>query len=166
MVCDEDWETRHPQDFVRGVADVQAPPWTRPESDVFISISYTRQIADTPTLTEAPAKKTSKPISDSITASETFKALRTYFKSETITASETRVSSIKPALSDTGLFSERLTESLVQGTKAETITGSESANYVLIKTISDSVSITEGSSTIVNPSIPLNKFALNTYSLG
>src|SRR5512139_1016377 len=32
MVCPKDWESRHPQDFVRGVADIQVPPWTRPES--------------------------------------------------------------------------------------------------------------------------------------
>jgi hypothetical protein len=31
MVCDEDWETRHPQDFVRGVRDQHPLPWTRPE---------------------------------------------------------------------------------------------------------------------------------------
>lgn len=36
MVCfgpgtAECWEPRHPQDFVRGVRDAQAPPWTRPE---------------------------------------------------------------------------------------------------------------------------------------
>lgn len=38
MVCKQDWETRHPQDFVRGVPDIQAPPFTRPEqSDVFIT---------------------------------------------------------------------------------------------------------------------------------
>ena len=33
LVCDKDWETRHPQDFVRGVADTQAPPFTRPEAE-------------------------------------------------------------------------------------------------------------------------------------
>lgn len=31
LVCEDDWEPRQPQDFVRGVADYQAPPWTRPE---------------------------------------------------------------------------------------------------------------------------------------
>lgn len=37
MVCPGDWEPRNPQDFVRGVADKQAPPWTRPEQqDQFI----------------------------------------------------------------------------------------------------------------------------------
>lgn len=37
MVCSGDWEPRQPQDFVHGVADIMAPPWTRPESsDSFI----------------------------------------------------------------------------------------------------------------------------------
>jgi hypothetical protein len=27
------WEPRQPQDFVRGVKDEQAPPWTRPDSE-------------------------------------------------------------------------------------------------------------------------------------
>lgn len=36
MVCKDDWEPRHPQDFVRGVKDSQPLPWTRPEApDVF-----------------------------------------------------------------------------------------------------------------------------------
>jgi hypothetical protein len=36
MVHSTCWEPRQPQDFVRGVADIQVPPWTRPEStDIF-----------------------------------------------------------------------------------------------------------------------------------
>jgi len=36
-VCRKDWETRHPQDFVRGRADKQAVPNPRSEpSDVFL----------------------------------------------------------------------------------------------------------------------------------
>jgi len=39
MVCQGDWETRQPQDFVHGVADIQTPPFTRPEqSDQFIFV--------------------------------------------------------------------------------------------------------------------------------
>lgn len=35
------WEPRQPQDFVRGVADYQAPGWTRPEpQDEFIPVTY------------------------------------------------------------------------------------------------------------------------------
>jgi hypothetical protein len=29
-VCQQCWEIRNPQDFVKGVPDNQAPPWTRP----------------------------------------------------------------------------------------------------------------------------------------
>ena len=40
MVDNRCWEPRQPQDFVRGVADYQAPPFTRPEpSDVFIPVT-------------------------------------------------------------------------------------------------------------------------------
>jgi hypothetical protein len=40
MVCSGDWEPRQPQDFVHGVADKQAPPFTRAEqSDRFIFLS-------------------------------------------------------------------------------------------------------------------------------
>lgn len=29
-VCEEHWETRQPQDFVRSIPDVQTPPWVQP----------------------------------------------------------------------------------------------------------------------------------------
>lgn len=36
MVCPNDWEARHPQDFLRAVPDRQAVPWSRPQTpDVF-----------------------------------------------------------------------------------------------------------------------------------
>jgi hypothetical protein len=42
MVDERCWEPRQPQDFVRGVADYQAPPYTRPEqSDSFIPFHFT-----------------------------------------------------------------------------------------------------------------------------
>lgn len=41
MVCKYDWETRHPQEFIRIPADPQNIPWSRPEqADVFIVPSY------------------------------------------------------------------------------------------------------------------------------
>lgn len=50
MVCSGDWEPRQPQDFVRGVADKQAPPFSRPEqTDVFgfvCTLITTQGIAD------------------------------------------------------------------------------------------------------------------------
>lgn len=37
MVCQKDWETRHPQDMIRPLPDQQKLPWTRPEStDSFV----------------------------------------------------------------------------------------------------------------------------------
>lgn len=37
MVCEADWEPRQPQDFVRGVKDQRALPFTRPEpADTFV----------------------------------------------------------------------------------------------------------------------------------
>ncbi len=38
IVCRDDWEPRHPQDFVRGRRDRQVAPVSRPESpDYFLS---------------------------------------------------------------------------------------------------------------------------------
>ena len=38
FVCPEHWEERHPQDFVRGVPDIQSVPWSQPEpADQFVS---------------------------------------------------------------------------------------------------------------------------------
>lgn len=51
MVCPDDYEVRHPQDFVRGIADFQAPPFTRPEAtDSFVGINYTPTLTDTVTI--------------------------------------------------------------------------------------------------------------------
>lgn len=37
MVCPNDWEPRHPQDFLRSVPDHQAVPWSRPQTpDIFV----------------------------------------------------------------------------------------------------------------------------------
>lgn len=53
MVCkDTCFETRHPQDFVRGRPDKQTVPYTRPEStDQFIEVTY----ADTGDSADIPA---------------------------------------------------------------------------------------------------------------
>lgn len=38
IVAKEHWEPRHPQDFVKGVKDDQSVPFSRPASDVSVSI--------------------------------------------------------------------------------------------------------------------------------
>jgi hypothetical protein len=37
-VCVEHWEPRQPQDFVRGVPDIQTPPWVQDKSDTYIDV--------------------------------------------------------------------------------------------------------------------------------
>ena len=54
MVCNGDWEARQPQDFVHGVADIQAPVWVRAEqADHFIwqETSLTDSVSFTESLT-------------------------------------------------------------------------------------------------------------------
>jgi len=41
MVCPNDYESRHPQDFLRAVPDRMAVPWSRPRTpDVFVPFNY------------------------------------------------------------------------------------------------------------------------------
>jgi len=41
MVCSHDWETRHPQDFLRVPVDNPAVPWVRPQGeDQFVPTTY------------------------------------------------------------------------------------------------------------------------------
>ena len=49
IVCkDTCFETRHPQDFVRGTEDKQTVPFTRPEpADQFIGVSYVDETVGT-----------------------------------------------------------------------------------------------------------------------
>lgn len=56
MVCSGDWEIRQPQDFVHGVADKQAPPFTRPEQSDHFIFGSTNQ-SDSVGVTEAYVAK-------------------------------------------------------------------------------------------------------------
>ena len=41
MVCHEDWEVRHPQDYIRGSKPQKAPEYTRPEpANTFVTVPY------------------------------------------------------------------------------------------------------------------------------
>jgi multisubunit Na+/H+ antiporter MnhC subunit len=49
MCCDDDWEIRQPQDFVRGVPDTQIAPWLRPEPpDSFIPVTTSQPMLVNP----------------------------------------------------------------------------------------------------------------------
>lgn len=42
MVCDKDWEPRHPMDFLKTKPDKQMVPWTRPEpTETWVEVTYT-----------------------------------------------------------------------------------------------------------------------------
>lgn len=38
--CPEHNEARHPQEYVRAVPDIQTPPWTQPQNDVFAAVCF------------------------------------------------------------------------------------------------------------------------------
>lgn len=41
MVCQNDWETRHPQELIRPIQDQNKLPWTRPEPpNQYVSVTY------------------------------------------------------------------------------------------------------------------------------
>lgn len=46
--CAEHNETRQPQDFVRGIPDIQTPPWTQPEADTFTPVCFPNGISAVP----------------------------------------------------------------------------------------------------------------------
>jgi len=65
MTCEGDWEVRQPQDFVRGVADIQAPPYVRPEqADRFLPINFTQYPEEQIASSELVVKSVIKVIGD------------------------------------------------------------------------------------------------------
>ena len=46
MVCQEDWEPRHPQEFIRAIKETSTLPFTRTEAtDTFISVGDVDSLA-------------------------------------------------------------------------------------------------------------------------
>jgi len=44
-VCPEHWEPRHPQDFVKGVADNPSVPWSQPDNWSYVGPDLTTALA-------------------------------------------------------------------------------------------------------------------------
>ena len=91
IVCNKDWETRQPQDFVHGIADIQVPVWVRSEqSDSFVPINYTQQPNETIDVTEVLEKIFSRAAeSESVTVSESVSLEANNTNAESVTISET-----------------------------------------------------------------------------
>ena len=55
MCCDDDWEIRQPQDFVRRVPDIQIAPSLRPEpADSFVPVTTFQRMTDSPSVSNSP----------------------------------------------------------------------------------------------------------------
>lgn len=67
-VCPEHWEARQPQDFVRTIPDLQAPPWAQPlPANVFLPTDYTPSVSDLFYIDDLIAKDVTKVISNVMT---------------------------------------------------------------------------------------------------
>lgn len=99
MVCSKDWEPRQPQDFVKGVADIQTPPWTRPEAaDTFIGILFTQTFSDGITLSEVSliSKTFDSTLSDTQSITDSTSNSAGKLPAETQTIDETTVFILNP----------------------------------------------------------------------
>lgn len=155
MTCQGDWEVRQPQDFVRGVADIQAPPYVRPEQqNYFIPINFTSAPDETIAVDETLAKATTKRFGGrSLAAASAING--TYLNElglnvtayagidpESITLTETVLLSLGRSASDTISFSETVTRNFTKNL-SDTISIAESLQLVEIETIVESLSVSE-----------------------
>lgn len=194
MVCSGDWETRQPQDFVHGVADIQAPPFTRPEqTDYFIPINYTQQPDESIDVVENLVKAVVKnlggaafdsrsalngailnaialnettEISDPETVSIVESVLIVLGRnlSDTVAISESVGTVVTKNLSDSISISESLQLIEVE-TIVESLSFSESIGFSVSPSVSETISIAESVSNILVSPTVLNGNALNSLGL-
>lgn len=159
MVCAGDWEPRQPQDFVRGVADFQAPPFTRSEpADVFVPFNYAISLSDSFPVSETIAKTFYKNISPTVSdnAVNTFAlnisglnsvSVSNDFSEESISFSETIVAGKSKAFTDSVSISETFVKSIKPVT-SDSFNIDETISVSLLKSVSltDSFSISESTS--------------------
>jgi hypothetical protein len=124
MVCRNDWEVRQPQDYVRGVADIQAPPYVRPEQkDRFLPYNFTQYPNETVDVEERIAKQFTKlvggrVITDSAINGSVINLLainalsNVNYDPEKFILSETVMISLGRSLSDTLNFAESVSTNL------------------------------------------------------
>ena len=143
MVCHKDFELRQPQDFVRAKIDIQAAPWTRPESsDNFISIPYYIQFKDSVTVIDTSTRIVNKVIA---TAGPFNAPLNSF------------------ALNGGGLNSDVFVYTALSG---ETFTVTETYTDSNTYPLADTVVGTEGTSFVLISPTTLNGSALNVRALG
>jgi len=139
MVCSGDWEPRQPQDFVHGVADIQAPKWARPEqTDNFIpsnwSINVTEPVGPisvNENIVKAIVKKIGGANFDSKTALNGA-VLNALALDATVTTTDLEKIAIVEAVTV-----------ILGRTLSDTISLAESTSKTFTKRLSDSISISE-----------------------
>lgn len=195
MVCEEDWEQRHPQDLLRVQREQISVPWSRPypAQDTYIPETLWYNQADAMGVNEVVVKNISKYVGDALTSSnalntnaldtfafnvtdisslyETFQLTESFLVSlarsfsETLSISETMSRTLNRPVSDTVSLGESTWFSETEH-NADSLSFSEIKAFAVSKSLSDSVSITESLSTIFSSTTALNGAALDTLALG
>lgn len=161
MVCSGDWEVRQPQDYVRGVADIQAPPYVRPEqADVFLPYFFTQYPIEEIDVNERVVKGVTKVIGDRNiggAGSLNGSALNAYYLGysddgvdpERVLLSELVLVILGRSLSDTLAVSESTAKAITK-TLSDTITVAESLQLVEVEEYVESLSLSESVTTTMN----------------
>ena len=196
MVCKEDWEMRHPQDFLRVQKEKIAVPFSRPypAQDTFIPWNYTDREADTIGIVETLSKLYAKNIGLRKTVSTlngdylNFSALNANSPpapdpSEQFQITETVLVTLARFLSDNATIAETFAKSITkrlsdtvsiseslwfteQEHNADSLSLTETTIRQVGKVASDSLSITETTSYKLTTLTALNGAPLNTKLLG
>ena len=138
MVCKGDWEPRHPQDFVKGVADIQAPKYARPEqTDVFIPVDYDKYPEDQVDVSESTSFNFTKYVNNLVpdtTSVLNGSALNQYVinYSDTSAGGATETVSIN-----------EIVQTILGRNVSDTLTPTEAVAKVITKVFSDTISIAE-----------------------
>jgi len=195
MVCTGDWEIRQPQDYVRGVADIQAPPYVRPEQqDHFIPFNFERPSDETIEVTEDLTKAATKVFGGrSLDVNSAING--TYLNDlalnaisysgvdpEYVPLTESILIALGRSVSDTLSVSETTTRSVTKNlsdtisiaeslqlveveTYVESLSVSESIAKITTRGVADTLGITESVSTTLVSPTALNGSVLNSLGL-
>jgi hypothetical protein len=161
MVCSGDWEVRQPQDYVRGVADIQAPPYVRPEQqDRFLPYFFTQYPTEEIDVSEKTTKGFTKVIGDrniGDAGALNGSALNAYYLGysddgidpEQILLSESVLVILGRSLSDTLSVSESTAKTITK-TLSDTIVVAESLQLVEVEEYVESLSLSESVTTTMS----------------
>jgi hypothetical protein len=161
MTCEGDWEVRQPQDFVRGVADIQAPPYVRPEQqNSFLPFFFTQYPLEEIDVSERTTKSFTKIVGDRNVGGAgavNGSPLNGYYlgysdegiNPEQILLSESVLVILGRNLSDTLSVSESTAKAITK-TLSDTITVAESLQLVEVEEYVESLSLAESVTTTMN----------------